>query len=196
MVAAIGNGAAFRKDATSAPGSGWCRSRLSTGDRASLGERSRRGNRCRALFVQAAWVCWSGSGQRVGTAMGSSPGSRPRKSGSTTTCWRSRSPTSSPASPGRFSTRSANSSASGRTRCRPEPLECRAVLGPVKAWPGNAEAGGRTVRRPAWTAPGRRAQAQAGRRNGLTGTNKGTGSNWEHANDVTPNSCLPRSARG
>ena len=45
------------KAATSAPGSDWCPSRCSTGDRTILGKISRRGNRyLRVLFVQAAWV--------------------------------------------------------------------------------------------------------------------------------------------
>ncbi len=38
--------------------------------------------------------------------------------------------------------RSAPSNVSGRTRQRPDRFECRAVLGPVKAWPGRAEARG------------------------------------------------------
>jgi hypothetical protein len=69
-----------------------------------------------------------------------------------------------PASPEPFSTRSANSNASGRTRWRPEPLECRSVLGPVKAWPGNAKREAKQVRRPALTAHcARRLSSSAGR---------------------------------
>src|SRR6266404_30962 len=46
-----------RRDATSALGSDWCPSKISTGDRTILGAISRRGNRyLRVLFVQAAWV--------------------------------------------------------------------------------------------------------------------------------------------
>ena len=40
------------------------------------------------------------SSRRAGSVTGSSRGSRPPRSGCTTTCWRSHSPTSSPASPG------------------------------------------------------------------------------------------------
>jgi hypothetical protein len=51
--------------------------------------------------------CWSEWGKSIGTAMGSNPGSKQPKSVCTTTCWRSRWPTSSPVSPGRFSTKDA-----------------------------------------------------------------------------------------
>jgi hypothetical protein len=54
-------------------------------------------------------------------------------------CWRSRSPTSLPASPGPFSTRSVTSNAPGQTRWSPDVLERGTVLGSVKARPGNAE---------------------------------------------------------
>jgi hypothetical protein len=48
-------------------GSGGCR------------EMSNRGSRyLRVLLVQAAWSCWSSSGQSIGNAMGSNPGSRRR----------------------------------------------------------------------------------------------------------------------
>src|SRR6476620_708776 len=118
---------------------------------------------------------WSGSGQSIGTAMGSSPGSRLPKNVCTTVCWRSRSPTSLPASPGRFSTRSANSSASGQTRCRPELLECRAVLGPFKAWPVNARARGKPTATASLDGPLRAAPRHKrgpGRRNGLKARTK------------------------
>src|SRR6478735_3128974 len=118
---------------------------------------------------------WSGSGQSIGTAMGSSPGSRLPKNVCTTMCWRSRSPTSLPASPGRFSTRSANSSASGQTRCRPELLECRAVLGPVKAWPGEAGARGKANATASLDGPlrvARQHMRRPGRRNGLQARTK------------------------
>jgi transposase len=63
MVAAIGNGAAFAKATvlplpravTLPPGSAWCRSRLSTGDRTILGRISKRGNRyLRTMIMQGA----------------------------------------------------------------------------------------------------------------------------------------------
>jgi hypothetical protein len=92
MVAAIGDGSAFSKGTTSAPGSDWCRSQSRRGETALY---------LRVLFVQADWVVLSRVGQRTGSASGSNPGSRQRKSGYTITCWRLRSPTNSPVSPGR-----------------------------------------------------------------------------------------------
>src|SRR5262249_7664424 len=110
MVAAIGAGDAFSKGRDFGAWLGLVPKQLSTGDRTILGSISKRGNRyLRSLFVQAAWSCWSRSGQSIGTDTGSSRGSSPQRSGYTTTCWRSRSPTSSPASRGRFSTRGAPS---------------------------------------------------------------------------------------
>jgi hypothetical protein len=60
--------------------------------------------------------------------------------GCTTTCWRLRSPTNSPASPGRFSITGVPSSTSRQMQQRPDLLDPRAVLKPVKAWPGNTGA--------------------------------------------------------
>src|SRR5258707_14038660 len=72
--------------------------------------------------------------------MASNLGSKPPRNDCTTTCWRLRSPTSSPASPGRFSTRGAPSSASRQMRWRPDLLDPRAVLEAVKAQPGSGRA--------------------------------------------------------
>jgi transposase len=117
MVAAIGTGDAFSKGRDFGAWLWLVPKQISTGDRTILGSISRRGNRyLRSLFVQLPGSCWSRSGRSVGTAMGSSRGSMPPESASTTTCWRLRSRTSSPASPGQFSTRGAPSSASGQVR--------------------------------------------------------------------------------
>ncbi len=125
MVAAIGTGDAFSKGRDFGAWLGLVPKQTSTGDRTILGKISRRGNRyLRVLFVQAAWVVlvrlkrW----ERYGT------------------CWRLRSPTSSPASPGRSSTRDAPSSAARRLRRRPDLLDPRAVLGAIKARPGSGRA--------------------------------------------------------
>ena len=164
------------KAATSAPGSDWCQSRYR---RETVPSSARYPGA--AIAICALCSCrqpgsyWSGSGQSIGTAMGSSPGSRLPKNVCTTMCWRSRSPTSLPASPGRFSTRSANSSASGQTRCRPELLECRAVLGPVKAWPGDAGARGKANATASLDGPlrvARQHMRRPGRRNGLQARTK------------------------
>src|SRR5262249_17719012 len=113
--------------------------------------------------------------------MASNLGLRPPRNDCTTTCWRLRLPTSSPASPGRFSTRGAPSSASREMRSRPDPLDPRAVLGPVKAWPGNAGARGKASATASLDDPLRAARlhAQAGTKEQPSGTNKGTGRNEE-----------------
>jgi transposase len=139
MVAAIGTGDVFSKGRDFGAWLGLVPKQISTGDRTILGSISRRGNRyLRVLFVQAAWVVLVRI--RTGNVMGSNPGSKPPRSGCTTTCWRLRSPTSSPGSPGRFSTRDAPSRASKRRRWRPDLLDPRAVLGAVKARPGSGRA--------------------------------------------------------
>ena len=96
MVAAIGAGDVFTKGRDFAA---WLA--VPTGGRTILGKISRRGNRyLRVLFVQAAWVVLIKP--KTGSATGSNPGSRRPGSGCITMCWRSPSPTSSPASPGAF----------------------------------------------------------------------------------------------
>ena len=99
MVAAIGTGDGFSKGRDFAAWLGLVPKQISTGDRTILGSISKRGNRyLRVLFVQAAWVTlvkvspnkWEGHGLK-----GSSGGSEPPRSDCTTTCLRSRLPTSS-----------------------------------------------------------------------------------------------------
>src|SRR5262245_18241998 len=108
--------------------------------------------------------------------MASNLGLRPPRNDCTTTCWRLRLPTSSPASPGRFSTRGAPSSASREMRWRPDQLDPGAALGPVKAWPGNAGARGKASATASLDDPLRpaRLHAQAGTKERPPGTNKGT----------------------
>ena len=102
-VAAIGTGDVFSKGRDFAAWLGLVPRQISTGDRTILGRISKRGNRyLRVLFVQAA-------SRRAGSDTASNPGSRPARNGCITTCWPSRSPTSSPASPGRFSPKGAAS---------------------------------------------------------------------------------------
>src|SRR5260221_8674636 len=129
-----------RKAATSAHGSGPCRNsyRPATA-RSSAAYRSAAIAICAVCSFRPPGACWSRSGQSIGTAAGSNRGSRPQASAYTTTCWRLRSPTSSPASPARFFTRGAPSSASRPMKQPTDPLNPRAVLGPVKAWPGNCD---------------------------------------------------------
>jgi len=110
MVAAIGNGAVFAKGRDFGAWLGLVPKQISTGDRTILGAVSRRGNRYLRLYsCRRLGSCWSGS--RTGTGTGSKPGSTLPKSDCTTTCWRSRWPTSLPALLVRFSTRSAPSNA-------------------------------------------------------------------------------------
>jgi transposase len=167
MVAAIGTGDAFSKGRDN-------RYRPATA-RSSAAYRGAAIAICAVCSFRPPGSSWSRSGQSVGTAMGSSRGSRPQESDCITTCWRSRSRTSSPALPGQYSTRDAPSSVSRRMRCRPDQLDHRAVLGPVKAWPGSKEREARPARRPAFDGPLRAARlpAQAGTKERLQGTNKG-----------------------
>ena len=104
VVAAIGSGDVFSKGRDFAAWLGLVPKQISTGDRTILGKISKRGNRyLRVLFVQAAWVVlvkpmsWERHGLKSWIEAA--------RSGCTTTCWRSHSPTSSPASPGRCSPR-------------------------------------------------------------------------------------------
>ena len=101
MVAAIGRGEVFSKGRDFGAWLGLVPKQTSTGDRTILGRISKRGNRyLRVLFVQAAWVVLirPKSWERYGLSLGS----KPPRSGCTAMCWRSRSPTSSPVSPGAF----------------------------------------------------------------------------------------------
>jgi hypothetical protein len=61
-------------------------------------------------------------------------------------------------------------------RWRPDQCDPRAVLGPVKAWPGNAGARGEASATASLDSPLRaaRLQAQAGTKEQPSGTNKGT----------------------
>ena len=99
-VAAIGTGDVFSKGRGFGAWLGLVPKQISTGDRTILGKISKRGNKyLRTLFVQAARVVLlrPASWERHAA---SSAGSRRPPNGSTTTCWRSQSPTSSRASPG------------------------------------------------------------------------------------------------
>jgi hypothetical protein len=101
-VAAIGNGAGFKHGATSGAWLGLVPKQESTGDRTSRGKLSKRGNKyLRTLFVQAAHVVLV---RRPNAAMrGLWPWIEQASKRLHVTCWRSRSPTSLPASPGRVS---------------------------------------------------------------------------------------------
>ena len=102
VVAAIGNGTGFKQGRDFGAWLGLVPKQESTGDRTILGKISKRGNKyLRTLFVQAAHVVLA---RRPSAAMqGYGRGSSKHQSGSTATCWRSRWPTNSPASPGRCS---------------------------------------------------------------------------------------------
>src|SRR5882724_463763 len=169
MVAAIGTGDAFSKGRTSAPGSGSCRNsyRPATA-RSSAAYRGAAIAICAVCSFRPPGSCWSRWGPAIGNATGSSRGSRPQRGAYTTTCWRLRSPTSSPASPGRFFTKDAPSSASRQRRRRPDLPDPRAVLGPSRRGLAAAEQDVRTARRPALTALARGASARAGRDEGTT----------------------------
>jgi len=180
MVAAIGSGDVFSKGRDFGAWLGLVPKQISTGDRTILGSISRRGNRyLRVLFVQAAWVVLVRSKQWERYGLKSWIEAAKKRLHHNR--WRLRLPTSSPASPGRFSTRGAPSSASREMRWRPDPLDPRAVLGPVKAWPGNAGARGKASATASLDDPLRAARlhAQAGTKEQPSGTNKGTVRNEE-----------------
>src|SRR3954447_13693239 len=141
---------------------------MSTGDRTILGNISRRGNRyLRTLFVQAAWVVLVKVGPKQWERYGLKSWIEAAKNGYTTTCWRLRSPTNSPASPGRFSITGVPSSTSRPIQLRPDLLDLRAVLRPVKAWPGNTGASGNVIATASLNHPcARRTFAPAGRDEG------------------------------
>ncbi|MGY3289139.1 transposase [Bradyrhizobium sp. LM3.6] len=137
MVAAIGTGDVFSKGRDFGAWLGLVPKQISTGDRTILGKISRRGNR-RALFVQAAWVVlvkvkgW----ERYGLKSWIEAAKKRLHHNVLAIALAN----NSPASPGRFSTRGAPSSASRPMRWRPDLLDPRAVLGAVKAQPGSGRA--------------------------------------------------------
>src|SRR5437868_10540972 len=113
IVAAIGTGDPFSKGGDLGAWLGLVPKQMSTGDRTILRQISRRGNRyLRTLFVQAAWVVLVKVGPKQWERYGLKSWIEAAKKGYTTTCWRLRSPTNSPASPGRFSITGVPSSTS------------------------------------------------------------------------------------
>src|SRR6201997_3655827 len=176
MVAAIGTGEAFAKGRDFGAWLGLVPKQISTGDRTILGSISKRGNRyLRALFVQAARFRpkqW----ERYGLKSWIEAAQRRLHP-----CWRLRSPTSSPASPGRFSTKGAPSSARRPMQWRPELPDARAVLRPSRRGLAKLQQTTSSPRRPALTAPARGAPArpQAGTKERSQRANKGTAGSKE-----------------
>src|SRR5262245_6531047 len=125
IVAAIGTGDPFSKGRDFGAWLGLVPKQMST-------ERSSATYRGAAIVIYARCLfrqpgsCWSRSGPSNRSAMASSRGSRQPKNGCTTTCWRLRSPTNSPASPGRFSITGVPSSTSRPMQQRPDLLDPRA----------------------------------------------------------------------
>ena len=143
MVAAIGAGDAFSKGRDFGAWLGLVPKQLSTGDRTILGSISKRGNRyLRSLFVQAAWVVLVKIGPKHWDRYGLQSWIEAAKKRLHHNVLAVALTTSSPASPGRFFTRNAPSSASRPMKQRPDPLNPRAVLGTGKARPGPAVARG------------------------------------------------------
>src|SRR5262249_47571622 len=94
MVAAIGTGDAFSKGRDFGAWLGLVPKQISTA------YQSEAIAICAPCSSRRPGSCWSRSGQSIGSAMGSSPGSKQRRSDCTTTSLPSRSLTSSPASLG------------------------------------------------------------------------------------------------
>src|SRR3979490_2642676 len=117
--------------------------------------------------------------------MASNLGSKPPRNDCTTTCWRLRSPTSSPASPGRFFTRGAPSSASRPMKQRADPL-LAPCSGPSRRGLATLAREARQARRPTLTvpAPGAPLHPQVGTKERPPGTNKGTAQTQEAIDDV------------
>ena len=146
-----------------------------TGDRTILGKISKRGNRyLRVLFVQAAWVVLETIRPKDWERYGLKPWIEAAKKRLHHNV---------------LAIALANKLAriawavlnkeriSGRTRWRPDRLEIGAVLGPVKAWPGNAGARGKPSATASLDGPLRATRLhmrRPGRRNEPQGTNKGT----------------------
>jgi transposase len=181
MVAAIGTGEAFAKGRDFGAWLGLVPKQISTGDRTILGSISKRGNRyLRALFVQAARVVLARirpkQWERYGLKSWIEAAQRRLHP-----CWRLRSPTSSPASPGRFSTKGAPSSARRPMQWRPELPDARAVLRPSRRGLAKLQQTTSSPRRPALTAPARGApvRPQAGTKERSQRANKGTAGSKE-----------------
>jgi hypothetical protein len=138
IVAAIGTATCSPRAAPSPPGLDYNSApAISTGGCAILGKISKRGNPyLRVLFVQAAWLVLIQP--RSWERRGLKPGSKPPRSDCIIAFWRSRSLTSSPLSPGRFSTRGVTSNVSRRTRWRPDLPERGILLAALTPWwPGS-----------------------------------------------------------
>ena len=167
MVAAIGTGDVFSKGRDFGAWLGLVPKQISTGRPHDPRQDIEARQSLSARAVRAGGLGRAGQARRAGSATGSNPGSKPPRSGCTTTCWRSRSPTSSPASPGRFSTR-ARLRVRGPTMQSSDLLDPRAVLGAVKAWPGNAGASGKSSATASLDGPCARrvCTRRPGRRNG------------------------------
>ena len=102
VVAAVGNGASFTQGRDFGAWLGLVPKQESTGDRTILGRSpSAATNTCGRYSCRQPTSSWRGG--RAQPSRDCGPGSRRHRSGSTATCWRSHSPTSSPASPGRSS---------------------------------------------------------------------------------------------
>ena len=185
MVAAIGTGDVFSKGRDFGAWLGLVPKQISTGDRTILGKISRRGNRyLRVLFVQAAWVVlvkikdW----ERYGLKSWIEAAKR-----------RLHHNVLAIALANKLARIAWAVLPKGRTfECarpmmqRTDPLNPRAVLGSVKAWPGNAGARGKASATANLDGPcARRTSAPAGRDEGTApGTNKGTVQNQEAIDDV------------
>jgi Transposase/Transposase IS116/IS110/IS902 family len=142
MVAAIGTGDVFAKGRDFGAWLGLVRSksRQETG-RSLAAYRGTAIAICAPCSFRRPGSCWSSSGQSIGNAMGSNLGLTRRRSAYTTTCSPLRSPTSSPASRGRSSTRHAPSRATRPMRWRPVQRDprCRARSRQGVAWQHGSE---------------------------------------------------------
>jgi len=147
MVAAIGTGDVFCKGRDFGAWLGLAPKQISTGDRTILDSISKRGNRyLRALFVQAAWVVLVKVGSKQWERHGLKSWIEAAKKRLHHNVLAIALATNSRASPGRFSITDVLSRTSRPMQQRPDLPDARAVLRPVKAWPGNIRASRNPVR--------------------------------------------------
>ena len=178
MVAAIGTGDAFSKGRDFGAWLGLVPKQLSTGDRTILGSISKRGNRyLRSLFVQAAWVVLVKIGPKHWDRYG-------LKSWIEAARKRLHHNVLAVALANKLARIAWAVLHKGRAfesmKQRTDPLNPRAVLGPVKAWPGNAGARGKASATANLDGPcARRTSAPAGR-------DEGTAARHEQRNRAKP----------
>ena len=182
-VAAIGSGEVFSKGRDFGAWLGLVPKQISTGDRTILGKISKRGNRyLRVLFVQAAWVVLirPKSWERYGLKPWIEAAKKRLHHNVLAIALANKLARIAWA----VLNKERNFECVRTDAMASQPLERGAVLGPVKAWPGNAGARGEPSATASLDGPcARRLRdtAQAGTKERPPGTNKGTAHDKERS---------------